>query len=190
MELNFDKEIEPARQKALTTLVLKGAPVETAHDIVATSTIKAWRKFDTFRGQCAFSTWFVRIALNTWADLVRHRTRITEVDFDTLEGPLKGLEPLMHRDQYFDGALDDPLYSERCEMRAAMCKLPQHYRKPLEIVLAGGTMDAVQAALKMHSVGAAKSRVHRARTALKRLCKNSTPGDRLDMPLGRPRKAA
>ena len=49
-------------------------------DLVQDAYIKAYQKFDSFRGKSAFSTWVCQIAVNHTLNYVRKRKRVVQVD--------------------------------------------------------------------------------------------------------------
>jgi len=55
--------------KRLCCLYLKD--MEQAQDAAQETFLKAWRRMDTFRGDCSERTWLARIAVNTCRDYLR-----------------------------------------------------------------------------------------------------------------------
>ena len=60
---------------ACRILSASAQPLDMAEDISQETFVKAWRNLGRFRGECTFSTWLFRIAVNCAKDAVRSAAR-------------------------------------------------------------------------------------------------------------------
>ncbi len=135
--------------------------VEQAEDVVQEAFVQAYVKLNTFQRQSRFFTWLYRIALN--GALSRRRRNRGEVSIDQNK-ELTGSEPLDEGD-----APDDPiLRDERILMvRQAMAKLSDDHRSILVLrEMDGFAYEHIAEVLDI-SIGTVRSRLSRARTALR-----------------------
>ena len=89
-----------------------------AEDAFQETFIKAWKKWDGFRGECSVKTWLTRIAVNTCRDMLR-------------SGWLRMMRRSQPVEALFDLATDEDL-QEEAAVRDALMRLPGMYR---EVVL-------------------------------------------------------
>lgn len=61
-------------------IALKMLGEEDAKDAAQESIIKAYEKMDTFRGDCALSTWLYRITINECKDMLRRKKDVISLD--------------------------------------------------------------------------------------------------------------
>jgi RNA polymerase sigma-70 factor, ECF subfamily len=136
----------------------------TAEEMAQEVFLKAFRSLASFRGESAFSTWLISIAVNTY----RSRLRV--------EGqPLLSLDPT----RIFAAersALHDLEDHERAEaVRRAVLTLPAHYRDAI-VVYYFEDKDLAEAARVLRvAEGTLKARLHRGRELLRRRCANLGP---------------
>ncbi len=149
---------EHARAIYYLALRLLGDPTraeDATHDVF----LKAFRKFDQFRGEAAVRTWLYRITINHCHNLQQawhHRTMVTNVE-ETLwdqtpgaeQSPLRVLE-LKELGQRIQRALD---------------ALPAEYRLLLLLVADQALSYAEVAELTQQSADAVRGKLHRARRA-------------------------
>ncbi len=138
---------------------------EDAEDVLQESLMKAFIHLRSFDGRAAFSTWLMRIAINSALMLIRKRRNHPET---SLEGDLEGGQ------SYFE--ISEPslnpenhLYQREKEhqLRQAVGRLPPRLRVALELRHAQDASVREVAAVIGISVAATKSRLLRARTALR-----------------------
>jgi len=134
---------------------------EDAGDIVQDAFVQAYVKLDTFRGSSAFYTWLYRIALNLAMSHARRGRKTTSLD--SLKS-LVGSEPV--DDQPAPEANMEQ--SEQVEMvHAALAELSADYRTILVLrEIDGCRYDEIAEILQM-PVGTVRSRLFRARLALR-----------------------
>lgn len=144
---------------------------EDARDAVQDAFLSAFRSIDRFEGQARLSTWLHRIVVNACLMKLRTRRRKPEQSIeDLLPGYLEDghLErpPSPWRVPDLDGA-------ERRELRElileAVRSLPDGYRNVLMLRDIEGLDTEETAGLLGISIGAVKTRLHRARQALREL---------------------
>ena len=144
---------------------------EDARDIVQEAFIAAFRKFDGFAGDARLSTWLHRIVIN--AALMRLRSRRRR-----REEPIENLLPRFDEDGYWaepvsrwDTATDTLLerHETRAIVRGAIERLPANYRSVL-LLRDIEELDTEEAASVLGiTPNAVKTRLHRARQALRTL---------------------
>ncbi|MBI2455699.1 MAG: sigma-70 family RNA polymerase sigma factor [candidate division NC10 bacterium] len=137
---------------------------EVTWDVMQT----VWRKIAAFRGEAALSSWIYRIAANAAYEKIRAR-----------KAPTVPLEEVFHRhDPTASGVADSSDWSTSCddplvqaELRAVLedgiAALPVDYRTALVLRDVEGLSNAEVADVLGVRLAAVKSRVHRARLALR-----------------------
>jgi RNA polymerase sigma-70 factor (ECF subfamily) len=144
-----------------------------AEEVVQDVFLMAFRKATTFEGRAALGTWLYRITVNT--ALNKRRGKRAE-----LEASLEDLLPSYVEDGHRQGdrsyLLADwsPLPDEallsvegRAVVRAALDRLPEHYRAVLLLRDVEELSSEEVAEILGESIGSVKSRLHRARMALR-----------------------
>ncbi|MCS6773014.1 MAG: sigma-70 family RNA polymerase sigma factor [Thermoflexales bacterium] len=143
-------------------LRLTGDPAE-AEDVLQDTFLSAFRNLHTFDGRSALGTWLYRIAHN--AALMRLRKRRLLASLDDLESD--DALPLIS-----DAKAPDELIAEQETAEAlttAIMALPQSLREVFVLREVEERSTAETARLLQISEGAVKTRLHRARQALRRL---------------------
>lgn len=136
---------------------------QDALDVSQEAFLKAYRSLDSFRGDCAFSTWLYRLTANAATDLLRSRK----------SGKIVSLEELQERTEGFDVPDAAPNPEEETEKREeyarlseALQALSEDSRKILLLrEMAGMSYEELAAELKIEP-GTVKSRLNRARAKL------------------------
>lgn len=143
-----------------------------AHDCLQEALIKCFTSMHQFEGRAGLGTWLHRIVVNVSLMRLRSQTRSREDSLDELQPEFdsQGMRvedaPLSHTKEI------ESLYEQgqtRAAIRAAIDRLPNEYRA---IVIARDIEQlstAETAELLNISSSLAKTRLHRARAALKRL---------------------
>lgn len=148
-----------------------GLPKQAAEDVAQEAFLRAWRGIAGFRRDARFSTWLYSIAVNEskrW--LVRERRR----------APLRSLD---------EGDISSEQRDERAELRVVQAEwqealqcavraLPLKYRAPLILRDVEGLSTAEGAAILGLGEAAFKSRLHRARLAVRDRLDDETRGAR------------
>jgi len=148
---------------------------EEAEDCVQDAFVRAFCALRSFRGEAAFSTWLYRVALNAATDAARKRSRnpVTATDLardDSDESPpdLDRLAGSASADPHGpDAAL--VVKQRRHIVLKAIGRLPEHQRAVVILYdLQGLSYEEIARILKTR-VGTVKSRLNRARLALRDL---------------------
>lgn len=148
-----------------------GRATDSAEELAEDTFVKAWRNIKAFRGDCAFSTWIYRIAVNTARDSLRSERRHPTVSItveDDDEGETKEWDlPVTSG----DGVPEDAL--ERKEtiiaVRRAIEALPDEMRKIIVMRDLNDMSYADIAEVLGLELGTVKSRINRARAQLKKI---------------------
>lgn len=90
---------------------------QTAEDLASNVFVKAFRKFDTYNDDFAFSTWVYTIARNELTDYLRKSTQHTRVD-------IENAEDIEDEDEAFYAVLDTNIDVER--VRTCLSSLPKN----------------------------------------------------------------
>lgn len=159
------------------SLRITGSP-EEAEDCVQETFVRAFGAMRSFRGEAAFFTWLYRVALNVARDAARRRTHrpllISELAGPDPQVPVPDVAdtgpPSVH------GPLADPsarpeeaLVAERRRqlLLRAISSLPPHHREVIVLYDLQGLSYEQVARVTNTRVGTVKSRLSRARLALK-----------------------
>ena len=151
-----------------------------ASDAAQEALVRVYTRIHNFRGDSAFSTWLFRVVTNTCLDELRRRGRLRHASLDT---PLPTDEGALPRQTLLE--LDTPTErAERQEVQAAVqraiARLPEDYR----VVVVMRDLHEYSyheiAAILGTSLGTIKSRLHRARQAL-RLILKATEAQKLEL---------
>lgn len=150
------------------TLRLTGSP-EDAMELTQETFFNAWRGLPNFHGQSKFSTWLYRLATNAAIDFLRREKRrraMTTVSLSPDDGEAPALEI---PDRRFTP--QDEL--ERQELRQAiqrgMAQLSDEHRQVLTLREFSGLSYAEIAQVLGIEEGTVKSRIARARLALRKI---------------------
>jgi RNA polymerase sigma-70 factor, ECF subfamily len=139
------------------------------HDAACDATqdvfIRAFRGLPNFRGDCAFSTWLHRIAVNVAGDAAtkRRRAPMPLTEFENDDNPAPEIAAPAH---------DNPSetvtrHERRRAVREALAALPEHHRLVLVLFdIQGYAYDEIAEILEL-PMGTVKSRLNRARAALR-----------------------
>lgn len=139
-----------------------------ASDAAQEALVRVYTRLHCFRGDSAFSTWLFRVVTNTCLDELRRRGRLRHA---SLDNPLPTDEGALPR-QTTAEEVDSPV--ERAEQREvqaavqrAINRLPEDYR--LVVVMRDLHDYSYHEIADMlgTSLGTVKSRLHRARQALR-----------------------
>lgn len=136
---------------------------EDAADLTQEVFLRAWRSLNSFRGSSGFGTWLFRITMNLCVDFARRRQAQPQIQ------PIEGEEEIVLRQS--DPASEPEQALEHQELRreltAALNSVSEEHRK---IVLlrdvSGLSYSEIAEALEI-SEGTVKSRLSRARLALR-----------------------
>lgn len=151
-----------------------------AEEIAQTVFVKVWKALPQFRGASAFSTWLYRLTLNACTDHYRReRKRRGDLSLDDPDlSPIRDAAPSPEEIVI--------QWEEEAILRKALAELPEQHR----VILILREMDGLDyqeiAQVLEIQVGTVKSRLARARRALRE--KLLAEGNLLDAPPSNPRK--
>ena len=138
-----------------------GLSSDAAQEVTQETFLRAWRSIASFRGDARFLTWLYRIGLNEAKRRVKGeaaRSFVRSLDADRVEP----------RDVR-EGPYARVAHAELREaLVAAVRRLPTRYRAPLILRDIEGLSTADTAAVLGLGEAALKSRLHRARAAVRR----------------------
>lgn len=140
-----------------------------AEDLVQETFMRAYRKFDTFRGDAPLRTWLISILLNEARSRLRKRHLMVELE----EIDPAAVDPYWASQSRSGAGVGDPAsLAARTEIRrllmGAIDDLPDPYRKVYrlrEIEECSVEETAIRLAIKPQTV---KTRLHRARRLLRK----------------------
>ncbi len=140
-----------------------------AEDVTQDVLLQIIRKLDTFRGESAFPTWLHRVTVN--AALAHRRKRSSREDLMVREPLDKFLEDGSHAAAVHHWSLQPDQEAVDRETRGliekAIAGLPETYRDVYVLADVEGMSNSEIADMLGTSVSAVKSRLHRARLAMR-----------------------
>jgi RNA polymerase sigma-70 factor (ECF subfamily) len=141
---------------------------EDTEDALQDSLLKAYDRLDQFRGDCNFSTWLMRIAINSALMMLRKRKVHPETSYDRAASPAAPLEQW----DFPDASADPERLCADKEtedlLRSAISRLLWLYRSVFELFYTKDLSTIETAQVMGISEAAAKSRLLRARRTLRR----------------------
>lgn len=151
-----------------------------ASDAAQDALVRVCMRLQNFRGDSAFSTWLFRVVTNTCLDELRRRGRLRHASLDDALPVEEGSVVRQATDEG-EGPVE---YAERQELQAAVQRainrLPDEYRVVVIMRDLQGLSYQEIAALLGTTLGTIKSRLHRARQALRAILK-ATEAAKLDL---------
>lgn len=136
-------------------LRLKAGDRSDAAELLQDVFIKAWRRLDTFRGDCAFASWLHRLAVNTMLENARSEQRRTARVL-----PMEDTSRLV-------GAARASGVELRMDMESAIASLPKGARLAFVLHDVEGYQHQEIAEQLSVTVGTVKAQLHRARRLLR-----------------------
>jgi len=147
---------------------------QDAEDVLQESLMRAFVHLHTFERRASFSTWLTRIAINTALMLLRKRKAAQKSTIDSSLDDIaqsEGWEPRDHRDNPEQHCAQQ---QRACLLNGAMRRLRPESRRVLELQQAGELSIKGIAQCLGVSEPAVKSRLLRARIALRELVQSET----------------
>ena len=160
----FERLVETYENKIYTlALRMSGSP-DDAGDIAQEAFLAAWRGLPAFRGEAGFATWLYRLASNAAIDyLRRQRKQRGELSLDDEE---LGLDAVDAGPGPQDAAEGEEV---RSAVAAGLGALSEGHRQVLVLrELQGLSYEEIAAVLAV-DLGTVKSRISRARSALRKI---------------------
>lgn len=144
---------------------------EDARDCVQDAFIRAITKLDSFEGRSSIRTWLHRIVVNTALGHLRKRKRRGEASIDDLMPDFDANGCRIEPSWRFEEPVEKSLEKRETKklVRESIERLPESYRIVLVLRDIEGYDTAEVAEMLETNVGVIKTRLHRARAALKKL---------------------
>lgn len=163
-ELAAFEQLVTLYEKRVYAVALRssGSP-EDAADIAQETFLRAWRAIESFRGDSGFSTWLFRIAMNLCVDFARHKNAGPQtqplVGEDDAERPVP--DPAPTPEEHLDNS------ELGRELAAALSAVSEEHRRIVLLRDVSGLSYTEIADVLEISEGTVKSRLSRARSALR-----------------------
>jgi len=164
---SFEVLVRKYQDRLFNTLVHVTGDKHEAEEVVQDAMFKAYSKLSTFRGNSQFYTWLYRIAFNL--AISRKRKKKPKVSLDEMQSSV-GLDP--------ESLSAAPTQSVELEERAgqvhtALGKLAEEFRTVLVLrEMEDCDYETISSMLEI-PVGTVRSRLHRARTMMRELLRES-----------------
>jgi RNA polymerase sigma-70 factor (ECF subfamily) len=160
----FDRLVERHGQWVYNLAYRMIGDREEAHDIAQEAFVRAFAAIKGFRRGSSFSTWLYRVTTNACLDEIKRRRRRPAPATSLLSGENLRQDP---PDPAPDVAARVEAIERRQLVRRAIACLPLHHRLALVLYELQGCSYEEVAAIMKTNVGTVKSRLNRARLALK-----------------------
>ena len=163
----FGQLVLAHQNKVFTLCVHMMGSREEAEDMAQEAFLKAWRSLDSFHGESSFATWMHRLTTNLCLDHLRKQTRRQNI---SVAVSLDDEETMFSEPA--DPGSDPQQELEKRERQRAMEKalkeLPEHHRRALVMrEVSGLSYQEIADGLEL-DLGTVKSRIARAREALRK----------------------
>jgi RNA polymerase sigma-70 factor, ECF subfamily len=137
-----------------------------AEDVTQDAWMKAYVHLQTFDGRAAFSTWVTRIAINSALMMLRTRRARPETSMEVVDGETRGHWEIA--DQTKDVERHYVKHEDAERLKRAICRLNPNLRIVVELHQSDDPPLKEVAELAGISIAAAKSRLLRAKSILRR----------------------
>ncbi len=133
-----------------------------AEEVTQEAFLKAFRSYDTFRGESSFFTWIYRIAINVANDYLKHRTKLPINSLTEDQG--YSLEEIIDTNPANNPETELLAFQARTKCLHAMTEcLPAEQRKVFCLAITLGLPHKTVAEILDCSVGSVKTTLHRAK---------------------------
>lgn len=161
----FEELVRLYEKRVYAVALRSSGNPEDAADIVQEVFLRAWRSIESFRGDSGFSTWLFRITMNLCVDHARHRHAQPQtqpiVTDDETERPIPDTTPTPEEH------LDNRELGR--ELAAALAEVSEEHRRIVLLRDVSGMSYTEIAEVLEISEGTVKSRLSRARIALRKV---------------------
>lgn len=167
---SFEQLVRKYQDRLYNSLVYVTGSTHEAEEVAQDAMLQAYSKLESFRGKSQFYTWLYRIAFN--ASVSRQRKKRPRVSLNQLQESV-GVDPVDPVESPHEAIERD----ERAQLvSAGLNQLNDEYRNILVLrEMENYDYDTISTMLEI-PVGTVRSRLHRARTAL-RDCLKQSMGD-------------
>ena len=142
---------------------------DDAFDVSQEVFIKAFRALKNFRGDCKFSTWLYRIAINASKDYIREKSKRRTVSLSDWTDEENGNKPPDIIEDSIDAKPEESYERNetRDSVRKAIANLSEDHRNVIVLRdIEGYSYEEIADMLNLE-IGTVKSRISRARNAIK-----------------------
>lgn len=163
----FSALVEKYQSKIINIAYGMLSDKEDAYDAAQEVFIKVFRSIDSFEEKSSFSTWIYRITVNVCNDILRKRQRkISAVSLFTSDGDDE--KPIEIKDDSPTPQDTVEINETQLEVRRAISELSDEYKAVITLFdIEGLSYDEISSIINI-PVGTVKSRLNRARAALKK----------------------
>ena len=169
----FEELIRQHQQKVFNIAYRMCQNYDDASDMAQEALIKVYLNFDKFDGKSQFSTWLYRVTTNSCLDQIKKKKKNPTVSLDneieTKEGT--AVREMESPDRTPEEEMENKELSR--ELNECLKKLSEKHRNIIILRDINGMAYEDIAKTLLCSVGTVKSRVNRARAALKKILINS-----------------
>ena len=164
-DLHAFEELVRLYEKRVYAVALRssGSP-EDAADITQEVFLRAWRSIESFRGDSGFSTWLFRITMNLCVDFARHKHAQPQTQ-PLVRGEEDSERPIPDTAPTPEEHLDNRELGR--ELAAALDEVSEEHRRIVLLRDVSGLSYTEIAEVLEISEGTVKSRLSRARIALR-----------------------
>ncbi|MCS6860905.1 MAG: sigma-70 family RNA polymerase sigma factor [Abditibacteriales bacterium] len=178
--LSFEDVVEKYHQKVFNLVYRYLNDYDEAQDLTQDTFVRAYQSWTTFRGESQVYTWLYRIALNLCHNRLKQLRRRQRVEVESLDQPVEGESEDIVR-EVPDLSLAPERLVENKELqqviRRAIRQLPEDYKQVIILRDIEGFSYSDIAKMTGSSLEAIKSRLFRARTALRDLLRPYLSGE-------------
>jgi RNA polymerase sigma-70 factor (ECF subfamily) len=146
-----------------------------AEEVVQDVFLTIFRKHESFEGRAALGSWIYRITTNTALNKRRGKRAEVETSLDDMlptfraDGHREGDRSFLLADWSQSPETAALTAETRAALEAALARLPERYRAVLVLRDVEGVSNEEVAAMLGESIASVKSRLHRARMALREM---------------------
>lgn len=169
----FEKLVQMYQQRIYNLALHLSGNASDAQDVAQEAFIRAYRSIGSFRNESDFGTWLHRITVNCW---LNHRKKSQRVLLVSIDEPVNSENGTVVREIAATDA--DPLEAAeerefREEIHSALKSLSPDHRSALVLREIQGYSYEEIASILHCSLGTVKSRINRARAAMRDLLTES-----------------
>lgn len=166
----FEEIVRTHQDRVFTFCARMLSDREEALDAAQEVFLSAFRHLKGFRGEASLSTWLLRIAANNCLNRIRQRTvregrEVAVLDLEDDDGP--PFQPAGRDDERPDRVAENREMGRVIE--SALARITPEFRWVLILSDVEGFSSEEVAAMTGAPVGTVKSRLHRARAALRKM---------------------